>query len=99
MTVRHSHRTSLSPAQVLEAADRFFATIGLRRTASDARTRGFSGELGVLRLTVTMDGGHATVVEARTDQIGESRLDKNVKKYFVALHRATDARHHIEAGY
>ena len=53
----------------------------------------------MLRLTVRMDGGHATVVEARTDQIGESRLDKNVKKYFVALHRAADPRHQIEAGY
>ena len=97
--MRHSHRTTLHPEQVLETADRFFATIGLSPTTSDVRTRGFTGELGVLRLTVRMDGGHATVVEARTDQIGESRLDKNVKKYFVALHRAADPRHQIEAGY
>ena len=97
--MRHSHRTTLHPEQVLETADRFFATIGLSPTASDSRTRGFTGELGVLRLTVRMDGGHATVVEARTDQIGESRLDKNVKTYFVALHRAADPRHQIEAGY
>ena len=97
--MRHSHRTTLHPEHVLEVADRFFATIGLSRTASDSRTRGFSGELGVLRLSVKMDGGHATVVEARTDQIGESRLDKNVKKYFVVLHRAADPRHQIEAGY
>jgi hypothetical protein len=46
-----------------------------------------------------MDGGHYTVVEVHTDQVGESRLDKNVKKFFVALHRRADPRHAIEAGY
>jgi hypothetical protein len=34
-----------------------------------------------------------------TDQIGESRLDKNVKKFFVALHRQADPTHTLEAGY
>jgi len=46
-----------------------------------------------------MEGGHYTLVEAHTDQVGESRLDKNVRKYFVALHRAADPRHRLEAGY
>ena len=45
------------------------------------------------------EGGHYTFVEAQTDQIGESRLDKNVKKFFVSLHRLADPRHALEAGY
>ena len=97
--MRHFHRTSLTPDTVLTAADQFFAPLGLAREGAEARMRKFAGMLGALRLTVRMDGGHYTVVEARTDQVGESRLDKNVKKFFVALHRAADPRHQIEAGY
>jgi hypothetical protein len=48
---------------------------------------------------VKMEGGHYTFVEVETDQIGESRLDKNVKKFFVQLHRQADPSHALEAGY
>ena len=97
--MRHFHRTALDPSAVLALADQFFASLGQVPGRSEPRARGFSGALGVLQLTVKTDGGHYTVVEAHTDQIGESRLDKNVKKFFVALHRQADPRHHIEAGY
>jgi hypothetical protein len=50
-------------------------------------------------VTVASEGGHATFVEASTDQIGESRLDKNVKIFFVGLHRTADPGHTLEAGY
>ena len=39
------------------------------------------------------------IISVLTDQIGESRLDKNVKKFFVELHRTADPTHAIEAGY
>lgn len=97
--MRHFHRTTLAPDDVLATADRFFPAVGLIRGATETRARSFAGALGVLRLVIKMDGGHATFVEAQTDQVGESRLDKNVKKFFVALHRAADPRHQIEAGY
>jgi len=35
-----------------------------------------------------MEGGHYTFVQIDTDQMGESRLDRNAKKFFVELHRA-----------
>jgi hypothetical protein len=97
--MRHFHRTSLTPDLALAAADRFFGALGLTRGAVDARTRTFGGALGTMRLSVRMDGGHSTVVDVSTDQVGESRLDKNVKKYFNLLHRSADPRHLIEAGY
>lgn len=97
--MRHFHRTTLTPSDVLATADQFFVTIGLSRESGDVRARVFSGAIGTLRLNIRMDGGHYTVVEARTDQVGESRIDKNVKKFFVALHRTADPRHLIEAGY
>ena len=97
--MRHFHRTSVGPAAVVEAADRFFPALGLTASAREPRARTFSGALGTMRLTVKMEGGHYTFVEVDTDQIGESRLDKNVKKFFVELHRAADPAHKIEAGY
>jgi hypothetical protein len=34
-----------------------------------------------------------------TDQVGESRLDRNVKRYFVKVHRVADPRHELKAAY
>lgn len=97
--MRLFHRTSVGPAAVMAAADRFFPALDLAATETAPRARTFTGPLGTLRLTVKMEGGHYTFVEVATDQIGESRLDKNVKKFFVGLHRAADPSHKIEAGY
>ena len=97
--MRLFHRTSVGPAAVVEAADRFFTALGLAQTASAARSRTFAGPLGTVTVAVRMEGGHYTFVEAETDQIGESRLDKNVKKFFVTLHRKADPAHRLEAAF
>jgi hypothetical protein len=97
--MRLFHRTSVHPDQVMQAADDFFGKLGLKTTASAERSRTLAGPLGALNLSVKMEGGHYTFVEAHTDQIGESRLDKNVKRFFVQLHRRVDRAHRIEAGY
>ena len=97
--MRLFHRTSVPPADVVAAADAFFATLGMRASASGERARTFTGELGTLKLGVKMEGGHYTFVEVHTDQIGESRLDKNVKRFFVRLHRRADPAHALEASY
>ena len=97
--MRHFHRTSVGPDAVMQTADAFFGTLGMRATASAERSRGFTGPLGTLTLSVKMEGGHYTFVEVHTDQIGESRLDKNVKRFFVQLHRQVDAHHPTEAGF
>jgi hypothetical protein len=52
-----------------------------------------------LTLSVKMEGGHYCFVEAHTDQMGESRLDRNVKKFFVRLHKHVDTRHAMSAAY
>lgn len=97
--MRLFHRTSLPPARVLQLADDVFGALGLATVASEPRRRRYQGALGTLVLAVKMEGGHYTFVEAHTDQVGESRLDKNVKKYFVQLHRLADPRHTLEAAY
>ena len=87
------------PADVLKVADDFFPTLPLDRTAHTARSRTYSGILGTLVLTVKKEGGHYTFVQIQTDQIGESRLDRNAKRYFVKLHRVADPAHKLEAAY
>ena len=97
--MRHFFRTHLVPADVIAAADRFFPTIQLATTATSARSRTFTGPLGTMTLTAKPEGGHYTFVEAATDQMGESRLDRNIKRFFVTLHRQADPRHQLEAAY
>jgi hypothetical protein len=97
--MRHFHRTHIAPDRVLALADEYFPGIGLARDGGDARRRSYRGALGTLALVVRPEGGHYTFVEAETDQVGESRLDRNVKRFFVKVHRAADPSHALTAAY
>ena len=97
--MRHFFRSHMTSHDALARADAFFPTIGQMPLATAARARTYSGPLGVLKLSVKAEGGHYTFVEVQTDQMGESRLDRNVKRYFVSLHVAEDPRHTLEAAY
>lgn len=97
--MRHFYRTQLSPAEVLASADRFFPGIGLAQHTTAPRTRTYTGPLGSLKLSAKAEGGHYTFVQADTDQMGESRMDRNVKKFFVGLHRTEDPAHALSANY
>jgi hypothetical protein len=97
--MRHFYRSHLTPAEVLASADRFFPGMHLAQLTTAPRTRTYSGALGSLKLTARAEGGHYTFVQVETDQMGESRLDRNVKRFFVALHRTEDPRHVPEASY
>ncbi len=97
--MRHFFRTQLTPSDVLRVADAFFPTLPLERSAHTARSRTFSGLLGTLQMSVKKEGGHYTFVEIHTDQMGESRLDRNAKRFFVELHRKSHPEHKLEAAY
>lgn len=103
--MKHFHRTTVHPDTVLAEADAFFPTIGLKLTHTTNRSRTYTGVVGApevtaaLVLSVKMEGGHYTFVEGATDQMGESRLDRNVKKFFVQLHRMADARHEMTSAF
>jgi predicted alpha/beta-fold hydrolase len=97
--MRHYHRTHVMPALVLAAADDYFPTLGLPRQSSSTRARVYAGELGTVKLSATPEGGHYTFIEAETDQVGESRLDRNVKRFFVRVHRQADPTHKLAAAY
>ena len=97
--MRHFYRSHLAPAEVVARADQFFPTLGLAPTSSAPRGRTFAGALGNMKLSVKAEGGHYTFVEVETDQMGESRMDRNVKRFFVELHRVEDPTHTLEASY
>lgn len=103
--MRHFYRTHLTPAEVVAAADDFFRSLGLQAVSSADRARTWRGVVGepevpaMVRLTARPEGGHCTFVEVATDQMGESRIDRNVKRFFVTLHRREDAAHALEAAY
>ena len=97
--MRHFHRSHITPAQVLSAADAFFTGLGLEPALSLPRTRTFTGALGTLELSVRMEGGHYALIEASTDQMGESRLDRNVKRFFVRIHKQARPSHTLDAAY
>ena len=103
--MRHFFRTHLTPAEVIAAADEFFTDLGLKTVATAERARTFQGVVGApevvanVRVSATAEGGHYTFVEAVSDQMGESRLDRNIKRFFVQLHRVSEPRHLPEAAY
>lgn len=97
--MRHFYRSHMPLADVLADADSFFPSIGLTQNTTAPKTRTYSGALGTLKLSVRAEGGHYTFVEVNTDQMGESRLDRNVKRFFVTLHRHEDPAHELTANY
>lgn len=97
--MQHFHRTHITPDEALAIADAFFPTIGLEQKTAEERRRSFAGSLGTLELSVRAEGGHYTLIDAYTDQTGESRLDRNVKRYFVQVHRAANPAHRLKAAY
>jgi hypothetical protein len=97
--MRHFHRTHITPDEALTIADEFFPTIGLERKSGGERQRVFVGALGTLELSVRAEGGHYTLLDAVTDQTGESRLDRSVKRYFARVHRAANPAHRLRAAY
>jgi hypothetical protein len=97
--MRHFYRSHTAPADVLVAADAFFPKLGFTLVTNSARSRTFTGTLGTVKLSVRAEGGHYTFVEVVTDQMGESRMDRNVKRFFVHVHRADDPTHTLQASY
>lgn len=97
--MRHYYRSHLPAAEILAAADEFFPALDLQRTAAQERSRSYAGPLGALTVSVRSEGGHYLFIQVDTDQTGESRLDRNVKRWFVGVHRMADPTHQLQAAY
>ena len=96
--MKYFHRTTLSPDAVVAAAKAYFGA-RLAPAEESARRVGYSGTLGKVAIGVKADGGHYTFVEAETDQVGESELDKLTKRFLAELHRRAEPTHEVRGAY
>jgi hypothetical protein len=96
--MRYFHRTTLSPEQVLTAAQAYF---GGRLTPSEEspRRRVFSGALGKVSISARAEGGHYTFVDVTTNQVGEAELDKVAKRFLAEVHKQAEPAHQLRGAY
>ncbi len=96
--MKYFHRTSVSPdAAMARAAEVFGAR--LAPVTEGPRRRSWSGGLGSVAVTAAPEGGHYTLVTVRTDQPGESELDKLAKRYLGEVHVMAEPEHELRGAY
>jgi hypothetical protein len=96
--MRYFHRTTLSPDDVLTQAKAFF---GGRLAPADesARRRTYAGPLGRVTVAARAEGGHYTLIEVTTDQVGESELDRLAKRFLGEVHKLVEPGHELRGAY
>lgn len=96
--MRYFHRTALPADDVLDEADRFLGS-RLETAERGARTRTYTGSIGVVRISVRAEGGHYTLITASTDQVGESEADKLTKRFLARVHQRQEPHHELRGAY
>lgn len=96
--MRYFHRTTVTPEQVLGAARTFFGT-RLVPAEEAPRRRVYAGPLGKVAITARAEGGHYTLVEVTTDQVGESEIDRLAKRFLAEVHKKAEPTHAIRGAY
>jgi len=96
--MRYFHRTTLSPEQVLDYATGFFGG-RLAPAEEAARRRVYSGTLGRIVIAARAEGGHYTLVEITTDQVGEAEIDRLAKRFLAEVHRRAEPTHEVRGAY
>ena len=96
--MRYFHRTTLSPDEVLAQAKAFFGT-RLAPADEAPRRRTYAGALGKVTITARSEGGHYTLVEVSTDQVGESELDRLAKRFLAEVHKQVEPSHQLRGAY
>ena len=96
--MRYFHRTTLSPDDVLAQAKAFF---GARLAPADegGRRRSYAGALGRITVAARPEGGHYTLVQVTTDQVGESELDRPAKRFLAEVHKQVEPGHELRGAY
>lgn len=96
--MKYFHRTSVKPDAVLTAALAFFRA-RLAPTEESPRRRVWRGTIGTVSVGVRAEGGHYTLIEVETDQMGESELDKLAKRFLAEVHRLAEPAHELRGAY
>jgi len=96
--MRYFHRTSVSPDRVIDESIKFFGA-HLAPGGEAPRRRTFSGGLGVVTVSARSEGGHYTLIEIATDQVGESEIDKLAKRFLSVVHALAHHGHEVRGAY
>ena len=90
--MKYFHRSQLSPDAVLARAAEYF---GARLTPAEERPRrrAFAGAIGRITVEVQAEGGHYTLINMETDQVGESEADKLAKRFLTLVHTLEHPTH------
>ena len=96
--MQYFHRTSLAPDAVVEEADRFFGA-KLSVVLAESRVRKYQSSIGELTVKVEAEGGHYTLITLRTNQVGESEVDKLSKRFLGVIHKRVEPDHELRGAY
>ena len=96
--MKYFHRATLSPDEALAAAKAFF---GSRMAPAEEapRRRVYAGPLGKVTVAARAEGGHYTLIEVSTDQVGESELDRLAKRFLAEVHKQGEPTHELRGSY
>lgn len=96
--MRYYHRTSTAPDEVVAEVARYFSE-RMTPVIEEPRRRQFSSPIGIVTVTVEVEGGHYTLVTVDSDQVTESELDKFSKRFLSRLHMLADPDHALRGAY
>ena len=82
----------------MQHATTFFG-VRMSPAAEAPRRRQFAGSLGQITVQVEAEGGHYTLVEVETDQMGESEADKLAKRFLATVHAMAEPDHIVRGAY
>ena len=96
--MKYFHRTNLSPDAALAAARSFFGS-RLAPFEEASRRLVYRGGLGKVSVSAKPEGGHYTLIQVETDQVGESELDKLAKRFLAEVHRLVEPAYAVRGAY
>jgi len=97
--MRYFHRARAAPEHVLARARDFFTAHGFRAEVGPGDHARFTSQLGIVDLYVEIEGGHYTRVNLATSAVGESDLDKRVKRFMSEFHRTEEPGYVVRGAY
>ena len=97
--MRYFHRAHAAPEQVLAVARDFFTAHGFRAEMGAGDHARFTSQLGTVDLYVEIEGGHYTRLNLATTAVGESDVDKRVKRFLSEFHRTEEPGYVVRGAY
>lgn len=97
--MQYFYRAHGAPETVLEFARTFFSARSFSAQMGQGDHARFTGPLGTVDLFVEIEGGHYTRVNVATSAVGESFVDKRVKRFLSELHGREEPAYQVRGAY